>query len=239
MLIPSSRFTTAISGEDARLRLLVVGAGAQARYVIETARSLDEVVVIGLVDTFDNRALWGHRIEDIEIVGGVDVLDRVRPEPDLRVVLAVADRDHKRSLAAQLSDSGHVFEAVIHPRAIIAHTATVAAGCIINAGVVVESGARIDAHAIVHSGTVIEHDVVVEEFANVGPGVTTAGRVRIGPGAIIYSGATLIPNVTIGRDAIVGAGSVVLADVPEAVTVAGVPARILTRNPRRPSQDRD
>ena len=44
---------------------------------------------------------------------------------------------------------------------------------------------------------------------------------------ILGANATLLGNITIGASAKVGAGSVVLNDVPEDVTVAGVPAVIV------------
>ena len=44
-------------------------------------------------------------------------------------------------------------------------------------------------------------------------------------GASIGSNATIIAGVTIGENALVGAGAVVTRDVPDGITVAGVPAK--------------
>jgi len=49
-------------------------------------------------------------------------------------------------------------------------------------------------------------------------------------GASIGSSATILCGVTIGENAMVGAGSVVTKDVPPNTTVAGVPARIVSRS---------
>lgn len=51
--------------------------------------------------------------------------------------------------------------------------------------------------------------------------------ITIGRNVWIGAGALILPGVTVGDDAIIGAGSVVCRDVPEKVTVVGVPARIL------------
>jgi len=53
--------------------------------------------------------------------------------------------------------------------------------------------------------------------------------VRIGRHVWIGGGAIILPGVTIGDDAIIGAGSVVTSDVAEDVTVAGNPARVISR----------
>jgi len=48
-------------------------------------------------------------------------------------------------------------------------------------------------------------------------------------GAAVGSGSTLLCGITVGENALIGAGSVVTADVPPNVVVAGNPARILKR----------
>ena len=49
-------------------------------------------------------------------------------------------------------------------------------------------------------------------------------NVYIGPNSCI------VENVIIGSDSVIGAGAVVVKDVPENCTVAGCPAKIVSRN---------
>ena len=60
------------------------------------------------------------------------------------------------------------------------------------------------------------------------------------PKAYIHSSATVIGNVEIGKNAKVAAGSVVLDNVKEHTTVAGVPAKeVGEANTDRPAYDVD
>jgi acetyltransferase-like isoleucine patch superfamily enzyme len=54
-------------------------------------------------------------------------------------------------------------------------------------------------------------------------------RTFVRKGASIGSGVTLLGGVTVGEKALVGAGSVVTRDVPAGATVAGNPARVLSK----------
>ena len=53
--------------------------------------------------------------------------------------------------------------------------------------------------------------------------------VHIGRHVWIGGGAIILPGVTIGDDAVIGAGSVVTRDVAKGATVAGNPARAMSR----------
>lgn len=79
-------------------------------------------------------------------------------------------------------------------------------------------------------------DAVVGANVNIGAGTVTANydgrakhRTTIGDGAFIGSDTILRAPVAVGRGAATGAGSVVTRDVPDGITVAGVPARELRR----------
>ena len=50
---------------------------------------------------------------------------------------------------------------------------------------------------------------------------------KIGRGVLLAAGCKIIGNIKVGEGAKVGAGSVVLEDVPDHVTVAGIPAKIV------------
>jgi sugar O-acyltransferase (sialic acid O-acetyltransferase NeuD family) len=208
-------------------RLLVVGAGAQARYVLNSIRLLRDTTVVGLIDSFENRDIWGSDVHGARVLGGLAALDDIPPDEALRVVVAVSNLAQKRELVKRLTSRGFRFRSVFHPSAVIASPVRIADGCIINSGVVIENDAELGCHVLVHAGTVIEHDNVLEDYVNIGPGVKTGGRVRFREGAIVYTGATVIPNIVVGREAIIGAGAVVIRDVPDGATVAGVPARML------------
>ncbi len=87
------------------------------------------------------------------------------------------------------------------------------------------------------TGVVIGETAVVGNNVSILQSVTLGGtgkeegdrHPKVGDGVLISAGAKILGNISIGAGAKVGAGSVVLQDVPEHTTVAGVPARIVGR----------
>ena len=85
------------------------------------------------------------------------------------------------------------------------------------------------------SGLVIGETAVVGKGAMLYHGVTLGGTGKdvgkrhptVREGALVSAHAQIIGPIEIGKNAKVGAGAVVVADVPEDVTVVGVPAKVV------------
>ncbi len=92
------------------------------------------------------------------------------------------------------------------------------------------------------TGIVIGETAVVEDDVSILHAVTLGGtgndigdrHPKIRRGVLLSAGCKIIGNIEVGEGAKVGAGSVVLADVPPHVTVAGVPAKVVG-TPRDPA----
>lgn len=104
-------------------------------------------------------------------------------------------------------------------------------------------GVDIHPAARIGTGVMIDHahSIVIGETAVVGNDVSMLHSVtlggtgkedgdrhpKIGDGVMIGAGAAVLGNIHVGSRSRIAAGSVVLADVPDCKTVAGVPARIV------------
>ena len=123
-------------------------------------------------------------------------------------------RQHRKDFAYYLqSRSSAVFQCDIHPNAKIGR------------------GIFLD-HA---TGLVVGETAVVEDDVSMLHGVTLGGtgkedgdrHPKIRHGVLIGAGAKILGNIEVGHCARIASGSVVIKSVPNNVTVAGVPARVV------------
>lgn len=75
---------------------------------------------------------------------------------------------------------------------------------------------------VIHQYSIIGEDCVIYQNVTIG----NANGPKIGSGVIIGSGACILGDITIGDNVKIGANAVVLQNVPNNVTVVGIPAKI-------------
>lgn len=118
----------------------------------------------------------------------------------------------------------------VDPTAVICKSALYGEGLQVMPFSVIHNEVAIGQQCIINTRALVEHDCKLEDGVEIGPGAVLCGRVRVGKNSWIGANATIRPRISIGSNSIVGAGAVVVADVPDDVVVAGVPARILREN---------
>ena len=211
-------------------KVLVIGTGAQAKYVADIFGDKSDFKIIGFVKDNDKDPGWIYHYGASLYENFDSIEQHIIQTRACKFIVANSCNKRKGKIVNKLLKYDIEFVNAVHPSAIISSTVEMGTNLIINANVVIQPFAKIGSGVMIHSGVIVEHDNVIEDFVNLAPGVKLSGWVTVKKGAYIYTGANVIPGITIGEDSIVGAGSVVLEDVPDNVTVAGVPAKIINGN---------
>lgn len=203
--------------------VLIFGAKGLGKSVIEIFKS-NGVVIYGVLD--DDKSQHGKEISEIPVLGATD------DENYLKIVgskceafVAYDDNKLRKSYVEMLKDRKVMPVNAIHKSAIIADSAILHHGNLINNRVVIGAFSNVGNHCILNSAAVVDHDVTLGDFVQVGAGAIINSNVEVESGAFIGSGVTIVSGITIGKNARVGAGSVVIENVKAGQTVFGNPAK--------------
>ncbi|EKD70817.1 MAG: sugar O-acyltransferase, sialic acid O-acetyltransferase NeuD family [uncultured bacterium] len=205
-----------------KISILIVGAGAHGRVVLDTLR-YQPVNVKGFID--DN-IKKGTYIDGVPVLGKCGDLGSFF-KIDLQVVVAIGNNFIRSKIFSDLYQLGFTPYSVIHPSAIISPSVKLGKGVIIFAGVVINTGTMLGDNVNVNTSASIDHDCLIEEHVHIYPGTNLAGNVRVKQFSYLGTGSAVNPNITIGRNVLIGTGAAVVKDIPDNVTAVGVPARIL------------
>jgi sugar O-acyltransferase (sialic acid O-acetyltransferase NeuD family) len=205
--------------------VVIIGAGGHGRVVLEAVRTGGQHRCVGFLD--QDPAVHGTKVDGVTVLGPANQLLQLRQQRVGGAVIAIGDNRARLRYVELVRQHGLELPTIVHPSATVAGTATLGEGCLVAAGVIVATGARVGRASILNTGCVVDHECELEAGVHVCPGALLAGRVRVGEGAMIGLGAKVIQCLSIGAGATVGAGAVVIRDVAEGSWVVGVPAHVL------------
>lgn len=210
------------------MEAVIFGAGGHGRVILDILNQTPGTAVIGFLDS--NPELRGSTVEGLPVLGGMEqVAALFQTHPGFGAVVAIGDNAARAEMADRLRALGVPLLVARHPQATVGPTVKVGSNVVICAGAVVCTNVTLSDDVIINTGAIVDHECAIGRAAHVAPGVRLAGRVTVREGAFVGIGSTVIQNLVVNRWATVGAGAVVIRDVPEAVTVVGVPANAIQK----------
>ena len=213
-------------------RIIVYGAGGHAKVLLATLQTRAEHHILGLLD--DDGAKHGGAVRGYPILGGRELLPALRDEGVSLAVLAVGYNSSRAALARMLKANGFQPLTLVHPTAVVLPGSRIGSGTVVLPHAFVGGDACLGENGIVSIQVIVGHDSRVGECVQLCPGVKLGGQSEVGDFSFLGMGAVVLPRVRVGQRTIVGANAVVNRDLPDGVTAAGVPARIMSRRTELP-----
>lgn len=204
--------------------LFIYGASGHAKVVIDIAEKMGGWEILGVLD--DNPMLAGKALLGYPVHGGAGCLNHLDPTRD-SVFVAIGANPARRRIGRGLMRRGFMLPTLIHPSAMIGRDVVIGCGTVIMASVVVNPATIIGALCILNTSCSVDHDGRIGEAVHISPGAHLAGNVTVGEESWIGIGSSIIEGRSVGGRCMIGAGAVVIDDVDDGVTAAGVPARVL------------
>lgn len=205
-------------------RIFIFGASGHAKVVIDIVERQGLYEIAFIVD--DDLSLKGQVFFGYPVIGGRDELLMSANGPS-KAIVAIGGNAARRKVSSWLAGKGIDKVAAVHPAAQVGRGVKIGRGTVVMAGACINPDTVVGEDVIVNTRASIDHDCLIGDGSHLAPGSTLCGAVVVGDGSFICAGATIIPNLNLGGNVLVGAGSTVIKDVPDNVTVVGIPAKII------------
>ena len=213
--------TTQLSGNSP---LVIFGAGGQAANVFEVATTLN-TPIIGFVDE-SYGANEAFTYLDLPVFRSIQEATRTLASASLVVALGEGwsrEQETRRALEQSVCPIG--LSTLIHPSAVVSHSAYIGGGSVVMPGVFVGPNATLGEGVIVGANSVIGHDCEVRDYSSIYASVTLGGKVTLGHRTAIGMNSVVQEKTRVGSDVVVGAQSLVRQDVEDRCVIVGSPAR--------------
>jgi sugar O-acyltransferase (sialic acid O-acetyltransferase NeuD family) len=159
-------------------------------------------------------------------VGILSAVNQYHPQTGDYMIIGIGVPNVRRRVTEQLLAIGVSFLSLVHPRAIVAPSATIGYGSIVCPYAVISDSATLGRFVLVNYHASLGHDAIAGDFAVLSPYSTLGGNARVEHDVFLGLHASVGPGKTVGARSKVSANSCVLTSSPCDSLVFGVPGKI-------------
>lgn len=214
------------------MKIAIFGASGLGREVADICDELGYNEIVFLVKDETEKCKWPNKLY-IDNINSVELLKN----EGYHFAIAIGNPQIRSTVANKYPDLH--YPNLIHPTVSMgigqSDLISNSKGNIIAAGCRITNEIKFGDFVLLNLNTTVGHDSILSDCASAMPSVNISGNVKLEKGTYIGTGAAIIQGdnsgkLVIGENSIVGAGAVVTKDVPNNVTVVGVPAKIISKN---------
>lgn len=199
----------------------IFGAGNLIHDIIDAIESRDQRAAVLVLNMELDKKILEKIPPSIKIIHFNDF----EPSTDFHVFGFI--NPDKKPFLKSLKKFRLSYSNLIHKFSYVAKTVKMGQGNFIGAGVVLAPNVKLGDFNFVNRSASIGHGVEILHLNHIGPGCTIAGDCKLGSRNFLGTRSAVINNIQIQDDITVGAGGIVIKDMLESGTYAGVPVRKL------------
>lgn len=205
--------------------MLIIGAKGLAKELLAVMQWNNVTEEIYLFDNI-NSDTPDVLYDRFNVLKSWDAMERHFKEKSPDFVLGIGGANARKFCAEKAISLGGKLCSLISKDALIGNL-----GVEINIGVqilshaIITTDVKIGEGTLINKSAIISHDATIGYYCEISPGARILGRVSIGNETEIGTNAVILPDVTVGNNCKIGAGAVVTKNVPNGLTVVGIPAK--------------